>query len=131
MNLVIGENEYPLLEAITEAKLSDLLTVAKESKRLGAEVSIKQLRDYVSNDILKSTDGFAFVDGGDRVISLLSLVYLCRRHIGEDVTFSDGETVQVDQLRLSVTVEDEAPGEADPKAPTDSAPAADAAETTT
>jgi len=130
MNLVIGENEYPLLDAITGAKLSDLLVVAKESKKLGAEVSIKQLRDYVSKDILDSVDGFTFVDGIERVVTFMSLVYLCRRHVGEDVSFSDGETVQIDQLRLSVTVEDE-PSEADPKAPTDSAPGVDAAATTT
>jgi hypothetical protein len=134
MKLVISGTEYPITEAVTQAKLEDLLTVEKESRELGHTVTVKRLRDYIVNDLLRPAstengDGFTFADGEANIIAFYSLVYLARRQAGEDTAFDDARSLSIGDLRLAVTVEDEP--EADPKDQTDSAPAEESDATTT
>ena len=134
MNLVINGTEYPITESVTEAKLEDLLFVERETKVLGHTITVKRIRDYIVNDLLtpaaaQNGDGFTFADGEANIIAFYALVYLVRRKAGEAPAFDDARNLSLADLRLAVTVEDEP--EADPKDPSDSAPADESGTTTT
>jgi hypothetical protein len=113
MQLNIADKSYDLFESITHATLADLREMQKQSKARGATVSVADLRSYLVDDVLKSQVPFGFIDSEEKIAKLGSIIFLCRRHAGEDAVFADVDKVELADISMTFDVPDGEPAPTD------------------
>lgn len=91
MKLRVGADLLELDEAIAHPTLRDLKYLARESKKDGCAVTARTIQDLFLNFQKRSEEGtFDSADllsDPDVLSQLQGLVWLARRHAGEDLTF--------------------------------------------
>lgn len=133
MKLIVGDNKYPLKEAIQGATLRNLYTLKLQTKGDGHPgIGIKSLRDAFKRmqdrapkDGTKA-DPLEFLEDEENLLALQAMVWLCKRHAGEFVTVEEAN--QFPLSRIGFEAEAEEPKPEDPTvARTDTAPGAEPA----
>lgn len=123
MKLIVGDQKYPLQEAIQGATLRNLYVLKVQSG-----VGIKSLRDAfqrMQDSAPKDgtpADPLDFLEDEENLLALQAMVWLCKRHAGESVTVSEANDFPLSQIGFEA--EEEAPQEDPTVARTDSDPGA-------
>lgn len=109
VKLVVNEVDYDLFDALGAAPLGDLIKLKRHN---GATVrSMKAM--FTRLDEISERDGFDpldYLSDDDLLCDFVGLIYLTRRHAGEDITPVDAENVSWQDFHLSF--DDDAPAEA-------------------
>lgn len=123
MKLVINGKKYDLEESIQKVTLQNLY-VLKVSHGVGMKSIMETFQRFEDEK-----DPLGFLDDADAMLGFQAMIWLVRRHAGEQLTLEEANDIPLDQLLFEDDEEPAgggAPGEAQP-APTASAPG-DAAE---
>ena len=125
MILRIAGTEHDLNEVLSRPSLNDLfyLKVKSRSPEYPEGISLVTLGEYLKK-MAKITDARQLVDDPDVLLALKGVVYLCRRHAGERLTWDDAGELELADLDFVVEDSDElvlAKAQDDPpSAPSDS-----------
>ena len=121
MKLIVGDQKYPLQEAIQGATLRNLYVLKVQSG-----VGIKSLRDAfqrMQDSAPKDgtpADPLDFLEDEENLLALQAMVWLCKRHAGEAVTVSEANDFPLSKIGFEA--EEEAAQEDPTVARTDSDP---------
>lgn len=105
MKLIVGDNKYPLQEAIQGATLRNLYTLKLQTKGEGhAGIGIKSLRDAFQR--MQDTapkdgtpgDPLEFLEDEENLLALQAMVWLCKRHAGESVTVAEANDFPLSKI---------------------------------
>jgi hypothetical protein len=137
MKLIVGDQKYPLQEAIQGATLRNLYTLKMQTKTEGqAGIGIKSLRDAfqrMQDQAPKdgqAADPLDFLEEADNLLALQAMVWLCKVHAGEFVTVAEANNFPLSQIGFEADPEEEVPAEDPTAARTDTAPGGEPAEAT-
>jgi hypothetical protein len=125
MILRIAGVEHDLAEVLSRPSLNDLfyLKVKSKSPEYPAGISLVTLGEYLKK-LAKIKDPRELVDDPDVLLALKGVVYLCRRHAGERLSWEDAGDLELRDLDFVIEESDElvlAKAQEDPQsAPSDS-----------
>jgi hypothetical protein len=127
VKLIVGDQKYPLKEAIQGATLRNLYVL-----KVQTGIGIKSLRDSFKRMESQApkdgspADPLDFLEDEENLLALQAMVWLCKRHAGESVTVSEANDFPLSRIGF----EADAP-ETEPEDPTvartDTAPGAEPA----
>lgn len=109
MKLIVGDQKYPLQEAIQGATLRNLYVLKVQSG-----VGIKSLRDaFQRMQDSAPKDGTAadpldFLEDEENLLALQAMVWLCKRHAGESVTVSEANDFPLSKIGFEADEEEAA-----------------------
>lgn len=100
MQLVIQGKRYDLIETLSKPSLNDLyyLKVKTKSEDFPAGVSLKSMVPVMLRMADISDDPAAILDDPELLLNLRALVFLCRRHAGEKLTFDEANDFPIDEF---------------------------------
>lgn len=127
MKLIVAGKKYPLQEAIQGATLRNLYVLKMQSG-----VGIKSLRDAFKRMESAQTpkdgtpaDPLDFLESEDNLLALQAMVWLCKRHAGENVTVAEANDFPLSQIGFEAEQEETGGTAEDPtQARTDTDPGA-------
>ncbi|MEE2568606.1 hypothetical protein V1638_04240 [Pseudarthrobacter sp. J64] len=124
MKLIVCGTKYPLKEAIQGATLRNLYVL-----KMQTGIGIKSLRDTFKRMEASApkpgeeSDPLDFLESEDNLLALQAMVWLCKRHAGEQCTVSEANDFPMSQIGFETEEADAVPVKEDPtKARTDSDP---------
>ncbi len=121
MKLIVDGTKYPLQEAIQGATLRNLYIL-----KVQTGIGIKSLRDAfkrMQDSAPKSgetADPLDFLESEENLLALQAMVWLCKRHAGEQVTVSEANDFPLS--RIGFEADEETPTEDPTEARTASVP---------
>ena len=122
MKLIVGDKKYPLQEAIQGATLQNLYTLKLQTKGPGTPgIGIKSLRDAfqrMQDSAPKDgtpADPLDFLEDAENLLALQAMVWLCKRHAGENVTVAQANDFPLSRIGFETDEEPAADAE-DPTA---------------
>lgn len=119
MKLIVGDKKYELEDSLQKASLNDLY-VLKVRSGMGIKSLKKNLEAMQSYE-----DPLDFLDDAENIMALQAMIWLCRRHAGENLSIEEANSCPINEVGFEADVEEPAP--VDPTvARTDSDPGAEA-----
>lgn len=108
MILRIAGAEYDLNEVLSRPSLNDLFYLKTKSKspEYPNGISLVTLGEYLKK-LGQITDPRQIVDDADVLIALKGVIYLCRRHAGERLTWDDAGELELAELDFVIEDSDE------------------------
>lgn len=105
MKLIVGDKKYPLQEAIQGATLQNLYALKMQTKGPGTNgIGIKSLRDAfqrMQDSAPKDgtpADPLDFLEDAENLLALQAMVWLCKRHAGENVTVAEANDFPLSKI---------------------------------
>lgn len=115
MKLIVGDKKYELEDSLQKASLNDLYVL-----KVRSGMGIKSLKDNLER-MQSYADPLEFLDEADNIMALQAMIWLCRRHSGENLTIEEANSCPINEIGFEN--DDEVPAAADPTvARTDSDP---------
>lgn len=128
MLIRIAGAEHDLNEVLGRPSLNDLfyLKVKSRSPEYPDGMSLAKLGEYLKK-LATISHAAQIVDDPEILLALKGIVYLCRRHAGEKVTWDEAGELELAEFDFVIEDSDEqaleAPPQDPPQAPSDSAAA--------
>lgn len=121
MQLVIRGKRYDLKETLSKPSLNDLyyLKVKTVSEEFPGGVSLKTMVPIMEK-MASFDDPSDIIDDAELLLNLRALVYLCRKHAGENVTLDTANDFPLDEFAFELEDSDTVPqpgAAADPTQP--------------
>ncbi|HEY0249709.1 MAG TPA: hypothetical protein VGC45_15770 [Gryllotalpicola sp.] len=129
MKLIIGTDEYDLLSILVGGTVDTHLELMDVTKAAGAEITVKRLRNYLVEDLIKNTEAGGHIDTREKLLCFAGLIFMARRNAGTVVTFDEARATPLDTVAFNWADDTPREDDADPKGPADSAPGDDSAAT--
>lgn len=100
MQLIIEGRRYDLIESLSKPTLNDLyyLKVKTKSEEYPAGVSLKSMVPVMLRMAEISDDPAAILDDPELLLNLRALVFLCRRHAGERLSFDEANDFPISEF---------------------------------
>lgn len=118
MKLIVGDKKYELEESLQKASLNDLYVL-----KVRSGMGIKSLKDNLER-MQTYADPLEFLDEADNIMALQAMIWLCRRHSGENLSIEEANSCPINEIGFETDEEPAGPA-ADPTlARTDSVPGA-------
>lgn len=115
MKLVVGDKKYELEESLQKASLNDLYVL-----KVRSGMGIKSLKTNLEK-MQSYEDPLEFLDDADNIMALQAMIWLCRRHSGENLSIEEANACPINEIGFEA--DEEVPAPADPTvARTDSDP---------